>query len=174
MAKVSKYTVVPRLPKRIEKLLEVANNLWWTWDHEAIDLFHRMEPDLWISTLQNPRRMLGEISQFRLDELAKDDYVRGATVFTSGAPADWANFDVDEISHWLPGATVPVPPQEDDPMPEDPRIQQLLDQNALITAALIDFRHGRFTGAEGMDGKIVALNGGVLPEGWAPSYPPLA
>jgi hypothetical protein len=68
----------------------------------------------------------------------------------------------------------PAIPQEEQTMAEDPRIQQLLDQNAIITQALIDFRHGRFEGADGMDGKIVALNGGVLPDGWAPSYPPLA
>ena len=73
MPKVLKFTVVPRLPESLKPLLTVANNLWWTWDHEAIDLFHRLDPELWASTHQNPRKMLGDISQIHLDELAKDD-----------------------------------------------------------------------------------------------------
>ena len=35
------------LPKRIDRLNELSYNLWWTWDHESIDLFYRMQPELW-------------------------------------------------------------------------------------------------------------------------------
>lgn len=54
---------------------------------------------------------------------------------------------------------------------DDPRIQQLLDQNALLTQALVAIREGRWTGAGGVDGLIVALNGGKLPDGYAPTFP---
>lgn len=73
MATVSKFTVVPRLPERLEVLLDIASNLWWCWNHDAIDLFHRMDRDLWTKVQQNPCKMLGQISQLRLEELAQDD-----------------------------------------------------------------------------------------------------
>ena len=73
MATVSKFTVVPRLPERLEVLSEIANNLWWCWNHDAIDMFHRMDRDLWTRVHQNATKMLGSISQLRLEELAQDD-----------------------------------------------------------------------------------------------------
>ncbi len=73
MPRVMKYTVVPKLPERIEHLLSVADNLWWCWDPEAIELFFRIDRELWSKVHQNPRRLLGEVSQVRLEELAKND-----------------------------------------------------------------------------------------------------
>ena len=73
MPRVTKYTVVPRLPERIGRLLDIADNIWWCWDPEAIDLFFRIDRDLWVETHENPRRLLGEVSQLRLEELAKSD-----------------------------------------------------------------------------------------------------
>jgi len=73
MANVISFTVLPRLPKRIEKLLTIANNLWWTWNPEAIELFLRIDRDRWVATGQNPRRLLGEVSQSHLEALARDE-----------------------------------------------------------------------------------------------------
>lgn len=73
MPQVTKFTVVPRLPERLAKLLPIANNLCWAWNHDAMDLFHRIDRELWTRTHQNPRRILGEVSQYRLEELSKDD-----------------------------------------------------------------------------------------------------
>ena len=73
MARVLKYTVVPKLPPRLAKLREIADNLWWCWDSEAINLLFRIDRDLWVETNQNPRQVLGEIDQQRLDELVRDD-----------------------------------------------------------------------------------------------------
>ncbi len=69
MAHVVKYTVVPKVPERLSRLLDIAGNVWWCWDPEAVDLFFRMDRDLWVALDQNPRRLLGEISQERLAEL---------------------------------------------------------------------------------------------------------
>jgi starch phosphorylase len=54
-------------------LSAIANNLWWCWDPEAIELFIRIDRDLWTRSNQNPRQVLGEVSQLRLEALAKDD-----------------------------------------------------------------------------------------------------
>ena len=73
MAGVSRYTVLPKLPERLEKLLSIANNVYWCWDPEAIELFFRIDRDLWVSCNQNPRQMLGLVDQARLEALAQDD-----------------------------------------------------------------------------------------------------
>lgn len=73
MATYSTFTVVPRLPERIASLLDIANNVWWCWEPEAVELFLRIDRKLWTETHQNPRQMLGKVSQVRLEELARDD-----------------------------------------------------------------------------------------------------
>lgn len=73
MARVSTYTVVPKLPPRLDKLMKIANNVRWCWDPEAVELFFRIDRDLWVQTNQNPKRLLGEVDQARLESLAKDD-----------------------------------------------------------------------------------------------------
>lgn len=72
-ASVHKFTVIPRLPKRLHKLLDIANNLWWCWNPDAIALFIRVDRSLWEKLQQNPHRILGAVSQSRLENLAKDD-----------------------------------------------------------------------------------------------------
>ncbi len=71
--KLHRFTVVPSLPKELEGLQTIAHNLWWTWEPEAIELFRRMNPDLWRETHHNPVKMLGTLQQSRLEELLADD-----------------------------------------------------------------------------------------------------
>jgi alpha-glucan phosphorylase-like protein len=58
-------------PKGLERLNELANNLWWTWNYEVKDLFEQVDSELWAETL-NPIQVLKEISYDRLQELSKD------------------------------------------------------------------------------------------------------
>jgi len=58
-------------PKGLERLNELANNLWWTWNYEVKDLFEEVDEQLWNETL-NPIQVLKEISFSRLQELSKD------------------------------------------------------------------------------------------------------
>jgi starch phosphorylase len=67
------FTVKPTLPPQLERLRELAANLRWSWDHELIALFRRLDEDLWEATGHNPVMMLGLISQQRYEELASDD-----------------------------------------------------------------------------------------------------
>ena len=67
------FRVVPSLPSKLERLRNLAHNLWWTWNHEAIELFRRLEADLWEETAHNPVLMLGSIRQERLEQVAEDD-----------------------------------------------------------------------------------------------------
>jgi glycogen phosphorylase len=68
-----KFKVVPDLPEKLKPLLDIAANLWLTWNPEAIKLFITMDSDLWEKNQHNPVRMLGEISQEKLEDLAHDE-----------------------------------------------------------------------------------------------------
>jgi starch phosphorylase len=54
-------------------LEDLAYNIRWAWDHEAIALFRRLDRDLWEISGHNPVFMLGSISQQRLAEIAQDE-----------------------------------------------------------------------------------------------------
>jgi len=70
---IQTFTIIPSLPSRLQPLQEIAYNLLWTWDREAIDLFRRLDRDLWNETEHNPVLMLGKISQTQLEMAAMDD-----------------------------------------------------------------------------------------------------
>ena len=70
---IKKFKVIPDVPKKLKGLYDIAYNLWLYWNPDAIKLFIRMDEQLWNKTKLNPVKMLGEISQERLDELAKDE-----------------------------------------------------------------------------------------------------
>lgn len=73
MQPIRTVEVVPFLPPELECLRSLAYNLRWTWDHETVNLFKRLDRDLWESTGHNPVLLLGTISQEKLDEAAKDE-----------------------------------------------------------------------------------------------------
>ena len=68
----NRITVNPQLPKRIEKLSEISNNLWWSWNTEFLRLFQRIDGDLWENSNKNPIKFLKHVSQERLENVAKD------------------------------------------------------------------------------------------------------
>ena len=66
----NKITVNPQLPKRIGKLSEIANNLWWSWNTEFLRLFKMIDRDLWETCEKNPVKFLKQVSQDRLEAVA--------------------------------------------------------------------------------------------------------
>ena len=68
----NRITVNPQLPKRIGKLSEIANNLWWSWNTEFLRLFQRIDVDLWEQCNKNPVKFLKQVSQERLEKVIKD------------------------------------------------------------------------------------------------------
>ncbi len=73
MKKIQEYSVVPSLPAKLARLREIARNLYWSWDQDSIELFRRMDPQLWETTRHNPVMMLQTIDQQALEQLADDD-----------------------------------------------------------------------------------------------------
>jgi len=70
---IQKFTVVPRVPERLKPLMEIARNLWWAWNSNAVALFRRIDIDLWDETRHNPVLMLGTLPPERLQGLVEDD-----------------------------------------------------------------------------------------------------
>jgi starch phosphorylase len=73
MPKIHAYHIIPSIPERLLCLVDLAYNLRWAWDHETIELFRRLDRDLWETSGHNPVLMLGTIDQGRLTKLAKDE-----------------------------------------------------------------------------------------------------
>lgn len=70
------FNVAPRIPPEISFLETLACNLWWCWNSDAIDLFRRIDPDLWRDVGRNPIRFLSEVPQSRWAEIAVDEGFR--------------------------------------------------------------------------------------------------
>lgn len=73
MRPVRTFSVVPSLPPAIEGLRAVAYNLRWCWSHESIELFRRLDQELWETAGHNPVLMLGTIEQAKLEAAAADE-----------------------------------------------------------------------------------------------------
>jgi glycogen phosphorylase len=71
-ARIHAFRVTPDLPAALSPLQELAQNLWWTWNPDAVSLFERLDPALWIDTDCNPVKFLGIADQRALDRAAAD------------------------------------------------------------------------------------------------------
>ena len=62
----------PNLPDRLARLGELANDLCWTWQDDARNVFRRLDYPLWRATDHNPVSMLHQIAPERLAKMAAD------------------------------------------------------------------------------------------------------
>ncbi len=69
----NRITVNPQLPKRINRLTEIANNLWWSWNSEFLRLFKEIDIDLWENVGKNPIKFLKLVSQEKLEKATKNE-----------------------------------------------------------------------------------------------------
>src|SRR5258705_3653536 len=67
------FQVFPDLPPGLSPLLELARNFWWMWHPDAVDLFRRLDRDLWEQVYHNPVKLLGAIDQNKLMAASKDE-----------------------------------------------------------------------------------------------------
>ncbi|MEO0588338.1 MAG: alpha-glucan family phosphorylase, partial [Planctomycetota bacterium] len=72
-ARIRNFEVVPSLPEPLQPLLEIAEDLWWSWRPDAVELFVRLDAELWRKCGHNPVAMLGRIEQARLNQVAADE-----------------------------------------------------------------------------------------------------
>jgi len=67
------FQVFPDVPERLARLVELAHNLWWVWNPDAVELFRRLDRNLWESVYHNPVKLLGVLPQEKLASAARDD-----------------------------------------------------------------------------------------------------
>jgi glycogen phosphorylase len=70
---VRTFQVFPDVPQALAPLLELARNLWWVWNPDAVELFRRLDRNLWEQVHHNPVKFLGAIEQSKLARAASDD-----------------------------------------------------------------------------------------------------
>lgn len=66
------FTVKNKLPKKLQRLDELAHNLLWVWSVDVKNLFKSIDEDLWTETKHNPISMLEQARFERWKELEKD------------------------------------------------------------------------------------------------------
>ena len=65
-------TVQAHLPQNLNKLRELAYNLWWVWNSDAKNLFRQIDNKTWHQAQSNPVLLLNMLGYDRLLELSKD------------------------------------------------------------------------------------------------------
>ena len=60
------------MPEQLKCLDELAHNMWWSWNHEARDLFRELSPELYREVDHNPVLLLERLSYERKEEIVKD------------------------------------------------------------------------------------------------------
>jgi glycogen phosphorylase len=60
------------LPRRLQRLGELAYNLWWTWKPDAQRLFSHIDNALWEQTYHNPVQFLRQVERAQLNAVAQD------------------------------------------------------------------------------------------------------
>jgi starch phosphorylase len=70
---IRRFTVRPVLPDRLTALGDLAQNLRWSWNTGAQEVFRTVDAEGWESSGHDPVRLLGGISVARLEELERDE-----------------------------------------------------------------------------------------------------
>jgi len=69
--------VRPKIPPRLARLNELANNLWYSWDRPTRALFARLHPGLWKATGHSPKAFLKRVDEQRLLDASVDQIFIG-------------------------------------------------------------------------------------------------
>lgn len=72
MPKVCSFTVLPALPDTLKPLEVISRNLFWCWNADFVELFKRIDSNLWAASGHNPVKLLSSLPQQCLEELAKN------------------------------------------------------------------------------------------------------
>jgi starch phosphorylase len=62
------------LPRRIERLGELAYNLWWTWHPDSQRLYSRIDKHLWERTYHNPILFLRQVERAKLNAVTNNRF----------------------------------------------------------------------------------------------------
>lgn len=95
--RIQRFTVVPSVPARLQPLLTLSGNVWWTWHSDAVELFRRIDPVLWTAVSHNPVRLLGSVPPGTLEALAEDETFID---HMDRIAAEWTRYMADTTTWW--------------------------------------------------------------------------
>jgi starch phosphorylase len=64
--------VRPKIPRRLTRLAELADNLWYSWDRPTRYLFAQLNPRLWDDVGHSPKAFLNRVDEQRLVDAVDD------------------------------------------------------------------------------------------------------
>ena len=64
--------VYPKYPENLNRLYELAYNLWCSWNYEAVSLFYRIDAKRFRAVRHNPVQLLLSLPPERIEELSRD------------------------------------------------------------------------------------------------------
>jgi phosphorylase/glycogen(starch) synthase len=67
-----KLLIRPNVPDKFIVLRDLSQNLWWTWNHDAVELFKMVSRPLWDSKAHNPIAMIEALTLEDFSRLEKD------------------------------------------------------------------------------------------------------
>lgn len=70
--KLKRIFIEARLPEELLPLQDLAHNIWWTWNQEAIELFQALDPEKWEALHYNPVAVLDQLGVDRVQSLLAD------------------------------------------------------------------------------------------------------
>ena len=103
MKEIQVYHVAPSIPEPIKFLETLAQNLWWCWHKEAVQMFRRIDPTAWRESAHNAVEFLNRLPSHTLDALAKDE------AFCDHLAKIEAEFDADLAGRLRPEVGQQVP-----------------------------------------------------------------
>ncbi|MGB0929689.1 MAG: alpha-glucan family phosphorylase [Chitinophagales bacterium] len=71
--KLKRIFIESNLPKDLQPLKELAQNLWWSWNKEAIELFEYIAGDQWEAIRYNPVELLQSVGANQAKKLLADE-----------------------------------------------------------------------------------------------------
>jgi starch phosphorylase len=77
-AQLFELEILPTIPAELQRLEELAQNLWYSWDAPTRGLFKRLDSKLWIQVGHSPRLFLRNIEQQRLLNALDDPFFMDA------------------------------------------------------------------------------------------------
>ncbi|MEO6022482.1 MAG: alpha-glucan family phosphorylase, partial [Burkholderiales bacterium] len=69
---IFKLEVNPKIPHRLRRLEEIADNLWYSWHRPTRTLFSRLDRNLWRAVNNSPKEFLRRVDERRLIEASND------------------------------------------------------------------------------------------------------
>ena len=161
---LKQVSVKSHLPESLNKLEEIAQNIWWTWDSAAKNLFRHIDKEAWIEAKSNPVLLLNILPYEKLMAMGKDkeflakidaiytDFQNYLNVPTNTKTPSIAYFSMEygltEVLKIYSGGLGVL---------AGDYLKEASDCNVNLTAVGFLYRYGYFTQSLSVDGQQIAV-----------------